>query len=705
MPISNPFNIDAGSASELELTQLPPQGDAAITRFCGQDSPDKDWDERDVCVLKGRRGFGKSHLLGLRSVNHRSSAAAARTVFYPRGGHPRLLFDALSSLHAVVPRWLQGKDAVAAWILVWQLSILGLLAWVTRSKSSSLPGYTHWFGSLQGLEEIYGQQTDDVGPANVPDAMLTWFMGRVLERLPADDYGQGVAALQHGLYHANSDWAVAIKASITAKGKTRIAMYLDAPDELVEMDPPSLWRNVQQGLLLAIWKFAKNSVWSRSLNIYATVRSEAFGSGQDHADVGLALGLALTLKYSREQLEAMLNDRIRQADPARLSVPLDKAESPLHALCGFAHAVHEDRKDPNGQRWTESVFEAIVRHTRQVPRELIRLAGAIYDIEGPRTYEAVRGAVNAAASLNTSYAIHKALHGWVESLHGRFVASLREEVISGPELLERAGEFGDEGPRIIKFLIQHGLLGTAEPIAARHCHSYVQRFAFDEVHGSETSSSLDKDYFFVHPALKEWIRALPDPAPTFRSEEIGVIGDQLPYEAQPPLIRLAVVNDRVLMQIRRHESLEASNIGTEADTLRFLFLVIWGCREQRGNRIRISKLRDLAKRLRDTAAISRAIVLSIPNDDLAFGEKARNWAKKINRDAQVKKLQHLIGNLAQSANAARRRLASTKSISPKVPFMSVSAKSKIGAQVEVTINELPIGEVDWDLNLMKYVVA
>lgn len=79
--------------------------------------------------------------------------------------------------------------------------------------------------------------------------------------------------------------------------------------------------------------------------------------------------------------------------------------------------------------------------------------------------------VNAAASLNTSDAIHKAPHGWVESLHGRFVASLREEVISGPELLERAGEFGDEGPRSIKFVIHHGLLGMAEPTAARHGHS------------------------------------------------------------------------------------------------------------------------------------------------------------------------------------------------------------------------------------------
>ena len=47
--------------------------------------------------------------------------------------------------------------------------------------------------------------------------------------------------------------------------------------------------------MLAIWKFSKSSIWSRVLNIYATVRSEAVGAGQDHADMALAMGLVMPL--------------------------------------------------------------------------------------------------------------------------------------------------------------------------------------------------------------------------------------------------------------------------------------------------------------------------------------------------------------------------------------------------------------------------
>lgn len=123
--IENPFNVDAALASEQELAQLPPHGGAEIRAFCGTGDLAKAWEERGVCVLKARKGFGKSHLLAVRSVNHRNSTAAARTIFYPQGGRQRILFDALSNLHVIVPRWLQGKESVAAWIYIWQLSILG----------------------------------------------------------------------------------------------------------------------------------------------------------------------------------------------------------------------------------------------------------------------------------------------------------------------------------------------------------------------------------------------------------------------------------------------------------------------------------------------------------------------------------------------------------------------------------------------------
>lgn len=376
-PIANPFNVDAATASEYELVRLPPQGGSLIGAFCGAVDSVSAWDERGVCVLKARKGFGKSHLLQIRSLRHRSSAPGSRTLFYPHGGHPRLLVDALSSLHVVVPRWLQGRESIGVWVDVWQLAILGLLAWITRARVAGLRGYSDWFGSLEALDQVHLDNRLDAQDRSQPNAMLTWFMGRVLERLEGMEFKVGSDDLKHGLYHGGTEWAIAIKANLESSGKTRIAMYLDAPDELVALDQPALWRNVQQGLLLAIWKFAKSSAWSRTLNIYATVRSEAFGSGHDHPDISQALGLAIPLTYGDAELEAMVNDRIRQADPAAFALPLTGTTTPLQALCGFETVVHEDRKCGDDGRFTESIFDSILRHTRRVPRELVAIVGAI----------------------------------------------------------------------------------------------------------------------------------------------------------------------------------------------------------------------------------------------------------------------------------------------------------------------------------------
>jgi len=693
MGISNPFNVDAALASERELAQLPPHGGAAIRAFCGVDDPTKDWEERGVCVLKARKGFGKSHLLAVRSLNHRGSGAAARTIFYPQGGRQRILFDALSSLHVVVPRWLQERESVSAWIYVWQLSILGLLVWITGSRSATLRGYADWFGSLELLDQIQRQNRPDAPESGQPSVMLTWFMGRILERMPLDDYKLGMDHLKQGLYHGNSDWAIAITSSIASREKTRIVMYLDAPDELVELDPPDLWRNVQQGFLLAIWKFSKSSIWSHMLNIYASVRSEAFGSGQDHPDVALAMGLVIPLLYSRDDLEAMLNDRIRQADASRLARALIDGRKPIHALCGFSVVTHEDRSTPDGGRYTEDVFDSILRHTRLVPREIIGIGGAIFDIVGMRGFDTVRKAVNAQASRSISYAIAHSFLGWNDTHHRRFAALLRKEVIDSKTMGELAAEFDQEGPRIIKFFVQHGLFGIAEPRPQRHRHYYHQRFAFDEMHGNEDSSSVNKDYFFLHPAFKEWILSLSEQLnKPFERLEIGVIGDLKPFEAKPPLLRLGVVQSQVTLTLRTDRRMSTTEKGTASDPLKFLFVVLWTCLELKQTRINLSELKAVWAKLRSIERLKAALHVSLPSQVDSIAEKIRDWAKKINKDSDIRQLQQTLTGARRAGTVGKNR----KAIPPPDPFISVSSRSGMGAQVEVWFSHLPLDELDWD---------
>lgn len=691
MGASNPFNVDAALSSERELAQLPPQGGPAIRAFCDVGDASAAWEERGVCVLKARKGFGKSHLLALRSMNHRDSSAAASTLFYPQGGHPRLLFDALSSLHMVVPRWLQGRESGAAWIQIWQLSILGLLVWITNARSATLRGYSDWFGSLEQLDQIQKEHKPDTPDAAQPGVMLTWFMGRILERLPFDDFKQGNDQLKQGLYHGNSDWAIAIISSINHRGRSRIAMYLDAPDELVELDPPNLWRNVQQGLLLAIWKFSKSSIWCRVLNIYASVRSEAFGTGHDHPDVALAMGLVMSLTYNRDQLEAILNDRIRQSDPARLALPLRDGVKPVHAFCGFSDVTHDDRNAPDGGRYVEDVFDSILRHTRMVPREVIAIGGAIYDITGPRDFDTVRKAVNSKASSNIKYAMGHSFLGWNDLQHGAFAASLHAEVLDGKAMGELLAPWGSDGPGILKFLVQHGLLGIAEPVPRRHRHYYQQRFAFDEVHGNEDASSVNKDYFFLHPAFKEWLLAQPARLnKPFDRLEIGVVGDLKPFEAKPPLVRLGIQRGKVMLRLRSARRLAAIEKGMASDPLKFLFVALWACRELKQTRINLSEFKELWVRLRAFEHIKEALQMYLPSQADALGDKVRDWAKKINKDQDIRLLQQSMG-VKVAAVGDRRPAKQTPE-----PFISVTSRGNMGTQVEVWFPHLTIDELDWD---------
>ena len=698
MSISNPFNVDAALASEADLAQLPPHGSSAIRAFCGTNEPNKDWDERGVCVLKARKGFGKSHLLAVRSQHHRNASAANRTIFYPQGGRPRILIDALSSLHVVVPRWLQGKESSAAWIHIWELSILGLLVWITGARSGTLRGYADWFNSLEQLDKIQKQNKPTTVEGSQPSVILTLFMGRILEHLPLDDYKLGIEKLKQGLYFANSDWAIAIKASVANLDKTKIAVYLDAPDELVELDPPNLWRNVQQGLLLAIWKFSKSSTWRNALNIYASVRSEAFGSGHDHPDIALAMGLVMPLQYTKDDLEAMLNDRIKQADASRLARPLAECQKPIHALCGFADVTHEDRSTLDGGRYREDVFDSILRHTRFVPREVIGIGGAIYNISGARDFDTVRRAVNAQASSNIDYAKKHSFLGWNDAIHQRFAMSITKEVTADEEMEALATNFGAEGPGIIKFFVQHGLLGIAEPSPVRHRHYYHQRFAFDEVHGNEDSSSVKKDYFFLHPAFKEWIHHLPEKLnKPFQRLEIGVVGDLKPYEAMPPLIRLGLARGQVLLKLRTARRISTTEKGAASDPLKFLFLVLWAYRDLKQARINLTELRDYWTILRAMEDLKGAMSIHLPAQFAVLADKIRDWAKKINKDVDIRNLQRSLVQRHHENDALQSK--QTKTLPAHTPFIRISARSGMGAEAEVWFTNLPFDELDWDESL------
>jgi hypothetical protein len=440
---------------------------------------------------------------------------------------------------------------------------------------------------------------------------------------------------------------------------------------------------------------AKVGAWSRTLNIYASVRSEAFGSGADHPDMAQALGLAMPLGDSEDEPPKMVADRIRQADPAGLAVPDLVGTDPLHALCGFASVVHADRHDPEGVPYQETTFASILRHTRRIPRELIAIAGATYHSNPNRSMETVRRTTNAAASENISSAIGHSFLGWSDSVHQPFACALEGEAVDGKSILDHARRHSPEPAELVKFFVLHGLLGTAEAAPERHRHCYIQRFAYDEVHGNDNAVSVDKPFFFVHPALKEWIHARRvEKGTPFRRLETGVVGDMLGFESQPPLIRLGTSGRGFTIHLREVGFVAAGDAGVASDPLKFLFVLLWACRLYRRERISIAEIREAWLRLRALPALADHLRVALPTLDDEFAIKMRDWAKKINAEPGIRKLKQIFFPAAQAVSTAR-------GLRPQRGFglVSVRLRKSMLSRPEASILGLPLHDLDWGSQL------
>ena len=79
----------------------------------------------------------------------------------------------------------------------------------------------------------------------------------------------------------------------------------------------------------------------------------------------------------------------------------------------------------------------------------------------------------------------------------------------------------------------------------------------------------------------------------------------------------------------------------------------------------------------------------------------RDWAKKINKNSDIRQLQRTFVGAHSVAATGKKRTASA----PHVPFISVSARSEIGAQIEVWFSHLPLDELDWDETMYSLMVA
>lgn len=271
---------------------------------------------------------------------------------------------------------------------------------------------------------------------------------------------------------------------------------------------------------------------------------------------------------------------------------------------------------------------------------------------------------------------------------------LHDEVIDGAALAAPVAQFGADGPAIVEHFVRHGLLGIAEALPDRHRHCCQRRFAFDEIHGSASASSIDKDFFFVDPAFKEWIRSRPDFKPPCRRRRIGLIDDLPPFESMPPRIRLRAANGREIIAVRQSRRFETSDRGADSDPPTLLFALLWACRERKRDTITLAAPVELLERLRHVDALRAAVSLARRGRDEVMAERVRDWAKKVDRDPLIRQLKARFGARRDTRDGRARPVR--KRLAARPTFVSVSARSSIGARTEISILGLPMDELDGD---------
>ena len=173
-----------------------------------------------------------------------------------------------------------------------------------------------------------------------------------------------------------------------------------------------------------------------------------------------------------------------------------------------------------------------------------------------------------------------------------------------------------------------------------------------------------------------------------------MVGELKPFESKPPLLRLGFEKGKIMIKLRTTRRMSTTEKGAESDPLKFLFVVLWACRESKQTRVNLSELKDVWHRLRHLEPINAALTIHFPSQIDSLGEKIRDWAKKINKDSDIRQLQKTL-----AVGTTRSRViidTKRKNILPRDSFISVSSRSNMGSQVEVWFPRLPINELDWD---------
>lgn len=243
--------------------------------------------------------------------------------------------------------------------------------------------------------------------------------------------------------------------------------------------PFKVWQHAQFGLLLTSYNLT--TATNRHIKIFATARREAL-------DVETQLMANITsfctfLDYDKNELKEIFEKNIKHT-PKQFLNPKPTKSNLYQSFFGFETLTHIQAKDENQEFRKEHVFDFLLRHTFERPREVVLIGRKIYGQLLTRNYhdsplgvkiELIRREVN-----NTSHEII------LENYLKEVIPSFREEYIDTcartfeqnliyPEDLQKIDS------DILNYLYRIGLIGFVRQgkqcflPASKHIHNIRER--------------------------------------------------------------------------------------------------------------------------------------------------------------------------------------------------------------------------------------
>ena len=368
------WNFDASHSKDDDLANFVPIDNPDIREFLSQENTTK-------TILVATKGLGKTLLLKKKAAElRRQYHEEGSVIIHPSNGqdiveHLRItgLFDENSDW-----RWIRRFNSPQQWSDLWEYAI-GFLVCRNEGLASSAS-----IEAKDALERIHRTF------CSLPLGEST-----VVGRENVRDYFTAMATSWDSRANEFTELYVNHAAPVLSRLTRLHILFLDSPDESIAFSQardesendevtqsksdwwalyPVHWVNFNIGFIDAIRRVQQKN---GNIRVFGCLRVEALNAGTTPL-MAQYEAMIIRLRYSRVEMRAIFTQNI---DLMRRH-PMDKvklvtqvvSEQPILDFLGIAKALHE----PTGQQ--EDIFEAILRHTRNTPRDLVRIGGALAGI-------------------------------------------------------------------------------------------------------------------------------------------------------------------------------------------------------------------------------------------------------------------------------------------------------------------------------------